>query len=121
MPSPTAELLDELMVHCRTEERPWGFMCWLDAPGQDLTVKYLSVKDGQRTSLQRHEHKDELLILLGGSGHVEAGGRVCRSDMVRISPGVVHRVTGPLVYLEVSTYDDDTDTERLADDYGRSA
>jgi hypothetical protein len=41
--------------------------------------------------------------------------------MVRISPGVVHRVTGPLVYLEVSTYDDDTDTERLADDYGRSA
>lgn len=119
MPSSTADLLSELEAHHRVVQRPWGSMRWLDAPGHDLTVKYLTVEDGQRTSLQRHDRKDELLIVLGGTGYVEAGGETC-GGTVRIRPGVPHRVTGPLAYLEVSAYDDDTDTIRLADDYGRA-
>ena len=95
-------------------------MRWLDAPGHDLTVKYLTVDDGQRTSLQRHDRKDELLIVLDGTGCVEVAGEP-RGGTVRIRPGTPHRVTGPLTYLEVSGYDDDTDTIRLADDYGRTA
>ena len=46
-------------------------MRWLDAPGQDLTVKCLTVKEGKRTSLQRHDRKDELLVIIGGTGYVE--------------------------------------------------
>jgi mannose-6-phosphate isomerase-like protein (cupin superfamily) len=119
MPSPTADLLDALAAHDRTEERPWGLMRWLDAPEGDLTVKYLTVKQGKRTSLQRHDRKDELLIIIGGAGYVEADGELRGSGCVRIKPGVLHRVTGPLTYIEVSTYDDDADTVRLADDYAR--
>lgn len=119
MPSATGELLDELMAHHRTEQRPWGLMCWLDAPGRDVTVKYLFVRAGERTSLQRHDRKDELLVVVGGGGYVEAGGVRDTSEVIRVRPGVVHRVTGPLAYLEVSTFDDGSDTVRLSDDYGR--
>lgn len=121
MPFSTADLLDEL--EHRAEDRPWGAMHCLDAPAHDLTVKYLTVRQGQRTSLQRHDRKDELLIILGGTGYIEVGtsqhgGEGC---VVRIRPGLVHRAVGALTFLEVSTYDDNTDTVRLTDDYGRQA
>src|SRR5438034_7379854 len=104
MPSPAADLLDELAAHCRTDQRPWGFMRWIDAPGHDLTVKYLTVRAGERTSLQWHDRKDELLVVLGGTGSVEAGGQSYDGEcLVRIRPGTPHRVTGPLAYLEVSS------------------
>jgi len=121
MPSSTGDLLDELMLHVHTDVRPWGFMRALDAPGCDITVKYLAVSDGSRTSLQRHDRKDELLFILHGSGYVEVGDATywASKTVVRIPPGTVHRVTGPLTYLEVSSYDDGTDTVRLEDDYGR--
>lgn len=120
--SPQAELLDEMTAHARTDVRPWGFMRVLDAPGHDLTVKFLTVFSGSRTSLQRHDRKDEVLVILDGTGSVESGDVTYRGggSVVRILPGTVHQVTGPLTYLEVSSYDDDTDTVRLADDYGRS-
>lgn len=116
-------LLDELSAHYRADRRPWGTMLWLDAPGRDLTVKYLAVAEGQRTSLQRHDRKDELILVAGGTGFIEAGQEIhrdCAGTLIRIRPGTVHRVTGPLAYLEVSAYDDGTDTIRLADDYGRA-
>jgi mannose-6-phosphate isomerase-like protein (cupin superfamily) len=94
-------------------------MHWLDAPSHDLTVKYMFVARGSRTSLQQHQRKDELLIVLFGSGYIEVGAER-HIGMARIRPGVPHRVTGELSYLEVSTYDDDTDTTRLEDDYGRA-
>jgi mannose-1-phosphate guanylyltransferase/mannose-6-phosphate isomerase len=102
-------------------ERPWGFMRALNAPKANLTVKYLCVHNGERTSLQYHKHKDELLFIINGSGFVDVGGERYEGAglPVRIKPGVVHRVTGPLVYLEVSSCDDGTDTIRLSDDYGR--
>ncbi len=122
MPSSTADLLDQLTAHQSTVTRPWGLMRWLDAPAQDLTVKYLVIDAGQRTSLQRHDRKDELLLICSGSGYVEVGDVRCRGDgrVIRIGPGTVHRVTGPLAYLELSSYDDDSDTVRLSDDYGRT-
>lgn len=119
-PSSTDRLLDQLMSSHRTDRRPWGVMCWLDAPSFDLTVKHLTVRAGERTSLQYHKAKDELLVILGGDGWVEVETYRCSEGMVRIKPHKVHRVVGPLSYLEVSTYDDDTDTCRLADDHGRA-
>jgi hypothetical protein len=53
---------------------------------------------------------------------VEAGG-ISHQGLgcgVRVPPGTAHRVTGPLAYLEVSSYDDNTDTVRFTDDYGRA-
>ena len=116
-------LLDELASNIERDMRPWGWMQTLHAPGCDITVKYLHVRVGQRTSLQQHANKDELLFILYGSGEVEVGSLVYTAEperVIRIKPGMIHRVTGPLTYLEVSTYDDGTDTIRFEDDYGRT-
>ena len=120
-----ADLLDELEQHVLRDTRPWGWMQTLNAPDSNLTVKYLHVRNGQRTSLQKHEHKDELLFILHGAGYVEVHDSlgwqlVSRPDVVvRIKPGMLHRVGGPLTYLEVSSYDNGLDTIRIEDDYGR--
>ena len=113
--------LDELAGSYREVWRPWGVMRWLDAPGHDLTVKHLHVEDGHRTSLQRHDRKDELIVITGGGGFIDVAGTRWHGEgcAVRILPGWDHRVTGPLDYLEISSYDDGADTIRLADDYGR--
>ncbi len=119
MPFSVAELLDEISV--RYEKRPWGFMEELGAPNFGLTVKYLFVGDDERTSLQYHREKDELLYILCGNGAVQVGDRYVQAPgkLIRIKPGVVHRVEGHLEYLEISSYDDGTDTVRLEDDYDR--
>lgn len=124
MQSSTAELLNTLVRNgFARDSRPWGIMMSVCSLDDDLTVKYITVADGKRTSLQYHRYKDELLIMLVGMGFVEVDG-VIRSvrdgHFIRIAPGVLHRVTGPLSYLEVSTYDNDTDTIRVEDDFGRA-
>lgn len=130
----TRQLVDKLgtltvgMVYSAT---PWGSVGELSLSGWNFTVKHLQVFDGHRTSLQVHEHKDEVIILIGpepqDAGFIEignVGSELQRADpdagTVHIPPGRVHRVTGPLEYLEISTYDGNTDTVRLADDYGRA-
>lgn len=118
-PSGAADLLDQLFESHRTDLRPWGVMRWMDAPRSNVTIKYLTVMAGARTSFQVHKIKDELLIILEGSGYVDVDGMQYGGGLIRIHPGTPHRVTGPLSYLEVSSYDDDTDTYRLEDDYGR--
>jgi len=50
---------------------------------------------------------------------VEVNGNVRHAERIRIFPGERHRVTGPLQYLEISTYAPD-DVVRLEDDYGRA-
>jgi mannose-6-phosphate isomerase-like protein (cupin superfamily) len=120
MQYPVADLLSALTRGFTSEPRPWGRMWGVGSPGHDLHVKYLTVNDGARTSLQRHERKDELLIILGGTGYAQIGAnRYGSGCVVRIRPGVTHRVTGPLTFMEVSTYDDGNDTIRLEDDYSR--
>lgn len=106
--------------------KPWGAMNELtirdpSLPGDDLLVKEITVHEGHRTSLQYHNRKDEVIVILNGQGQVECGDAVFlgRGSVVRITPGTLHRVTGPLRYLEFSTnYPDDV--VRVKDDYGRS-
>lgn len=133
MPSSAVELLDDLERSAKAELPPWGLMRSLGSRAFNVSVKYLVVEDGHRTSQQRHNRKDELLFILGGGGHVTLWGEEAPTrhktaprtnhkgagTVVRIPPYTVHQVTGPLTYLEVSTYDDGTDTVRLNDDYGR--
>lgn len=98
------------------QSRPWGVMH--EFASGELLVKVITVYAGQRTSLQYHHDKDELMIIIGGTGHVEIDGFIHDDDIHRIKPGTIHRVTGPLHYLELSTNDPD-DTIRIEDDYGR--
>jgi hypothetical protein len=134
----------------KRDARPWGIMTCLGSTHHDLTIKHISIEANARTSLQYHKLKDELLIIIEdyGSGYValsdvdtsvlydpnsDALGTdfkdtpvlrclncVNSSRLIRIKPGVRHRVVGPMEYIEISTYDDDTDTIRIADDFGRT-
>lgn len=115
------DLLSDLAVQKKLVDRPWGFMRSISSVKQNLTVKYICAHSGERTSLQKHVFKDELIFIINGTGFVEVDGVRYEgyATTVRVKPGQVHRVTGPLVYLEVSSYDDGKDTIRLEDDYGR--
>ncbi len=129
MPLPTAELLDSLVRNrneFKMDKRPWGIMTCLGTRDYDITVKRILIASSSRTSMQYHERKDELLVIMDGTGYVLIDEGNVRGEhhgigrYVRIKPGTRHRVVGPLEYLEISTYDDDTDTVRVADDYGRA-
>lgn len=124
--SPTRSLLDDLAITTvEVNEKPWGREVDISSQHADIQLKIITYFDGKRTSLQVHDRKDELLIPIKtyqvGDGLIEVDGRRLRpkiGDHIRVLPGAVHRVTGPLICLEVSTYEPN-DIRRLEDDFGR--
>ena len=101
------------------QSKPWGrelsFM--LD----DCLTKVITVLEGKRTSLQRHEFKEEVIICLAGNGGVQDGDGnwICTTGQsIRITPGMVHRTVGPIILFEVQTNFPD-DVIRISDDFGR--
>ena len=110
----------------QTEERPWGRWTVLDV-GPAYTVKRIDVRPHARLSLQRHRHRDEEWIVVGGIGYATLEGQrrlVAQGDRVRVLRGQAHRLEAtadPLVVIEVQlgTCDED-DIERLEDDHGRA-
>lgn len=119
--------------------RPWGhYEVLLDAP--DCKVKRITIKAGQRISIQRHQYRAEQWTCI--SGRLE----VFRCSVLQIVPslknpactvlvdpgqtvcipqGVVHRASAPknedVVFIEIQTgtYFGEDDIERFMDDYGR--
>ncbi|GAT66818.1 mannose-6-phosphate isomerase [Planomonospora sphaerica] len=107
------------------DERPWGGFerYTLNEP---TTVKIIDVAPGQRLSLQRHEHRDELWVALDPGAVFEIDGeRITPSvgDRVLIRAGQTHRLSssGPAIrILEIAFgHFDEDDIERLEDSYGR--
>jgi mannose-6-phosphate isomerase-like protein (cupin superfamily) len=108
-------------------ERPWG---WFEtvASGPGYRIKRLLVRAGSRLSLQRHAHRSEHWIVVGGDGLLECGGdrvRALPGSTLTIPEGAIHRATAGTVdleFVEVQRGDDlrEDDIERLADDYGRA-
>ncbi|MBG0815958.1 phosphomannose isomerase type II C-terminal cupin domain [Planomonospora sp. ID82291] len=108
------------------DERPWGGFerYTLNEP---TTVKIIDVAPGQRLSLQRHEHRDELWVALDPGAVFEIDGeRITPAvgDRVLIRAGQTHRLSssGPAVrILEIAFgHFDEDDIERLEDSYGRA-
>ena len=113
---------DEIVV----DVRPWGQFerFTLNEPS---TVKVITVARGQRLSLQRHNHRDELWVILDGPLIVELDGQrrtVSAGEKVWIPRTTLHRVGatqdvgGRFLEIAFGTFDED-DIERLADDYQR--
>ena len=109
-------------------EKPWGrfdqFV--LNTP---CTVKILTCGPGQKLSLQRHRHRGELWVALDEGVVVERDEEVLRpavNEEVWLPVGSVHRLSceaataHPVRVLEISLGAfDESDIERLQDDYGR--
>jgi mannose-6-phosphate isomerase len=109
-------------------ERPWGWYETL-ATGEGYLVKRLWIAPGRRISLQRHHHRSEHWVIVGGGGTVEIDGReqpVQPGDALLVPLGSVHRASAAgdgLAIVEVQRGEQlrEDDIERLADDYGRLA
>jgi mannose-6-phosphate isomerase len=108
------------------DERPWGKFEQFSL-NQSSTVKIITVAPGRRLSLQRHEHRDELWVVLDGELVVHQDGverTVGRDGRVWLPRGTDHRVANPgdepRRFLEVAFgHFDEDDIERIEDDHGR--
>lgn len=128
LPSPTrpTEEIPSTLPPVITDNRPWGnFEQYTH--NATTTVKVITVAPGQRLSLQRHEFRDELWIVLDQPVRTEINGRirqVPRGERIWIPRGVTHRLGNnamrPVRVLEIAFgHFDEADIERLADDYAR--
>jgi mannose-6-phosphate isomerase len=109
------------------DERPWG--SWeIIAVGPNYAVKRIVVRPGQRLSLQRHKFRAENWVIVGGIARVTCGTEIVplsRGEHITIGRGEAHRIENPgtedLVFVEVQSGEhlDESDIERLDDDYGR--
>jgi mannose-1-phosphate guanylyltransferase/mannose-6-phosphate isomerase len=106
-------------------QRPWGSF-YQYAHNEEVTVSLMTVKAGQRLSLQSHTGRAELWIVLGDGAEVQVDETIMypkKGDEIWIPPQTKHRLssTGPDVQvLEVAfgNWQQD-DITRYADDYQR--
>jgi quercetin dioxygenase-like cupin family protein len=125
--SPNIDSLDRWTFDVRKVEKPWGHeLIW--AHTDRYVGKVLVIEAGQRLSLQRHEVKDESIIVTSGrlrmyleddDGIVQVEELVA-GDHRHVATGRIHRYEAieRTELMEVSTPELD-DGIRLEDDFGR--
>jgi mannose-6-phosphate isomerase len=119
MPFSAVELIDALEAsEVSIVHKPWGSEVMIR--NDEFILKFIRVRHGHRTSLQRHEVKEELIFIIDGEGTVAGTGELHErpSPALRIRPGTIHRAVGPIHMIEVTTPEND-DVVRLEDDYER--
>jgi mannose-6-phosphate isomerase len=115
------------MTEPRRVDKPWGHeLIW--ALTDRYCGKVIVVEAGRRLSLQRHDRKDESVLILSGRLllHLEDDDGVVQvldlgpGESRHIPPHRIHRFEAQerVELVEVSTPELD-DVERLEDDYGR--
>ena len=131
------EIVDVLSARGRAETtshtvvyRPWGYYETIDA-GPGYQVKHITVKPGQRLSLQKHAHRAEHWVVISGTAEVVRGTDVLTlTDRMSIDVpvGCVHRLSNPgdhellhLIEVQTGAYLGEDDIVRLEDAYGRDA
>ena len=114
-------------------QKPWGFMQTFRQENK-WWVKTLTLKPGQRISLQSHEHRGEMWMVVEGevfvelrnlkTGELDHNSRKA-GEFVAFDPEIIHRATNksnkPATFVEVvyGTKADEADIIRIQDDYGR--
>ncbi len=116
----------EYLLH-REVYRPWGSYEGVQQ-GERYQVKRITVKPGERLSLQKHHHRSEHWIVVRGTAEVTRGEEVftlSENESTYIPLGVVHRLENPgkltleLIEVQVGAYLGEDDIVRLEDQYGR--
>jgi len=106
--------------------RPWGTYSVLY--DSDCKVKRLVILPGMRTSLQSHRKRDEVWVVVSGTGNAIVDDDYYfleKGSIVEVNKLSVHRIENAsddnLVLIEVQTgeYFGEDDIVRLEDDYGR--
>jgi len=107
--------------------RPWGYYEIL-IEGKEFKVKRLMIKPGAKLSLQKHEHRAEHWVVIGGEAEVVNHDKTIHLAMNQstyIPKKTLHRLSNPghepLYVIEVQTgnYLGEDDIQRFDDVYQR--
>lgn len=116
----------EHVTHTKVQ-RPWGAYECIDE-GTRFQVKRLSVKPGERLSLQLHHHRAEHWIVVHGTAQVTRGEDtfiLSENESTYIPLGVKHRLENPgsipleIIEVQSGTYLGEDDIVRFEDVYRR--
>lgn len=111
----------------RQVHRPWGSYTVLEE-GAMYKIKRVTVKPGERLSLQLHHHRSEHWVVVSGTAEVELDGKkqfLRKGESTYVHSGAMHRLKNPgLIPLEVievqlGDYLEEDDIVRFDDEYGR--
>ena len=121
-----AEKRPEFEFH-REVFRPWGSYDSIDN-GARFQVKRITVKPGEKLSVQMHHHRAEHWIVVSGSANVTIDDNtklVTENESVYIPIGAVHALENPgkipleLIEVQSGAYLGEDDIIRFSDRYGR--
>jgi mannose-1-phosphate guanylyltransferase/mannose-6-phosphate isomerase len=116
----------EAEIHARVY-RPWGYYEGV-ADGDRFQVKQISVKPGEKLSLQMHHHRAEHWIVVAGTARVTKGDEqvlLSENQSTYIPIGTTHRLENPgeidltLIEVQSGAYLGEDDIVRFDDLYGR--
>jgi mannose-1-phosphate guanylyltransferase/mannose-6-phosphate isomerase len=121
-----AEKRPEFEFH-REVFRPWGSYDSIDN-GARFQVKRITVKPGEKLSVQMHHHRAEHWIVVAGTAKVTNGEQtllLSENQSTYIPIGVIHALENPgkipleLIEVQSGTYLGEDDIVRFSDRYGR--
>lgn len=128
------KIVEELNISQRTEAklhrevyRPWGKYDSIDQ-GARYQVKRITVKPGEKLSIQMHHHRAEHWIVVSGTAKVTNGDTtylLTENQSTYIPVGVVHALENPgkvpleIIEVQSGSYLGEDDIVRYDDRYGR--
>jgi mannose-1-phosphate guanylyltransferase/mannose-6-phosphate isomerase len=129
------QIVDHLKSKERTEHlhhtkvyRPWGYYEGIDA-GERFQVKRITVKPGEKLSLQMHHHRAEHWVVVSGTARVTCGEKVSllsENESTYIPIGMNHRLENPgkvplhIIEVQSGSYLGEDDIVRFEDIYKRA-
>lgn len=108
--------------------RPWGKHDSIDN-GERFQVKRITVKPGEKLSVQMHHHRAEHWIVVSGTANVTIDDSVAmltENQSIYIPIGAVHALENPgkipleLIEVQSGSYLGEDDIVRFSDRYGRA-
>ncbi|QYJ80556.1 mannose-1-phosphate guanylyltransferase/mannose-6-phosphate isomerase [Shewanella acanthi] len=128
------KIVDQLKIeerrewqHHREVYRPWGKYDSIDN-GDRFQVKRITVKPGEKLSIQMHHHRAEHWIIVTGTAKVTNGDKellLTENQSTYIPVGVIHALENPgkvpleLIEVQSGSYLGEDDIVRFEDRYGR--
>jgi mannose-1-phosphate guanylyltransferase/mannose-6-phosphate isomerase len=129
------QVVDHLKSKERTEHlhhtrvyRPWGHYEGIDS-GYRFQVKRITVKPGEKLSLQMHHHRAEHWVVVSGTARVTCGEKVSllsENESTYIPIGMNHRLENPgklplhIIEVQSGSYLGEDDIVRFEDIYQRA-
>ncbi|MFZ1129044.1 mannose-1-phosphate guanylyltransferase/mannose-6-phosphate isomerase [Methanoregula sp.] len=111
----------------RQVHRPWGSYTVLE-DSDSHKIKRVTVKPGQKLSLQLHHHRSEHWVVVSGTAEVELNGEtklLRQGESTFVRSGIRHRLKNPgvipleVIEVQLGEYLEEDDIVRFEDDYGR--